>query len=448
MKKITKLFSILSLFLLVGVAAPLISSNKVSNVSAASDIPYPGNGRSGTLMFVNGKGEFFVRGVANLAIICKDSNGREAWSEQSDYRISGDDIRVVLPYYNGQGVTWSHFKICRYNPNMNPQTDGYSGCYNTSDWVGFSVMSPRGQNTMRVDGYDNDYLVISPFMDQNRSWGIAPDSHIYLDLSRFTGWENDEAKFAFYFACPEFNNSNAWGQSYYDGTYYTSFCWKVNGQDNPHLYECVVPSVNNNKLWNLVIALRFSKDTVSPSFESAWNTTGNLTFVKDTSESNIIAVTDWNSGEIDAENIITKASRLDFYGQYFMDTVVCSGSGDKDSTTEEMWNKVRYEYEHQLSRTYQGDIWTTVADKSTTASRIAQAMARYDYIVLYKTEYGHYDFINRKESPNKTVYEARLYLTEFANEDNVIIPILIIASISVLSLATLILIKKKKYNKK
>lgn len=440
MKKILKHLLFSTLLLGLFGAALAVKPAVSQSVEADSVNPYPSSGRSGTLMFVNGVGTYFKSGEADLAVCCLDSNSNYAWTDKCTYRVTGDTIRVMIPYLNGESHQWSKFKACRYNPSLDPKVNGDGGVYNETEFIYFSSFLQQ-QNTITISGYgEGNRINVSSVKSYISYYGIKSDTHIYLDLSSFTDWEKDDAKFAIYFAYPSVTDEKRWGQSYYNKVYYSSFCWKVNGQDNEHLYECVVPVVSDGNLWNMVIAARIDKSAESPNWDQRHNQTQDLVFTSSNHSANMIKVTGWGSAELSVS--IPKEDRLDFYGRYFNNTVVCSGSGESDATTSEMWNAVQYEYEHQLSKSFQGAIWLTTADKAGTL--IQQAMARYDYIVLYK-QYGHTDFINRAESPNKTVYESPV-VTIVSNETNnydFMLPLILIVTITSVSLTMLIVLKRK-----
>ena len=130
-----------------------------------------------------------------------------------------------------------------------------------------------------------------------------------------------------------------------------------------------------------------------------WNQTQNLSFNPSNHEANMIHVDDWGHAEYDTANVISKETRLEFYGRYFLNTVTCSETGAYDATTKAMWDAVENEYTHHLARLYQGDIW--MLDPEGKDTLIAQAVARYDCI-LFQKEYKHSDFINRGKSEGKT----------------------------------------------
>ena len=138
MKTKTKLLTLSFVASMIFGAAAFFGANSLRLAKADSINPYPRTGQSGTIMFVNGQGHYFNTGEADLAICCRDSSSNYAWSERVSYRVEPDILRVMIPYLNGNSHTWSQFKICRYNPSMNPQTDGDSGVYNETEFISFS----------------------------------------------------------------------------------------------------------------------------------------------------------------------------------------------------------------------------------------------------------------------------------------------------------------------
>lgn len=434
------LFAVLSL----GVTsfAMATSHSFIREVNADQGL-YSLNGYSGQLLFVNGSGTYFNPGDADLAIYCFNSESDYAWSDRVSYRISGDTIRVMVPYKNGASKTWSKFNVCRYNPSMNPASDGLSGVYNKTEDLYFSSFL-YNQNTITINGYNGDKITVAELKGATNYYGVKGDTHMYLDLKDFTDWEKEYAKFAVYFAYPQRNDEKRWSLSNSSEGYYTAFCWKVKGQyDNDHLYECIVPNIDskdNPTLWNMVIAVRFSPDKYSPDWDSFWNQTQDLKFTSSNNNANIISITDWGNGELNYT--VSRESRVGFYGTYFNNTVACSDSGDYDATTSDMWNAVKDEYVNHLSLTFRGDVWKSIGDKEGTI--IQQAMARYDYIVFYK-KYDHVDFMNRKDSPNKTIYSSSLINSSISNDSPfALVAITVVAITSVTLIGLLVFIKTKK----
>lgn len=437
MKTILKRLLFVTLSLGIIGAAPLLSSNSsFKEASADSTTLYPRNGNSGNILYVNGSSTYFNSGQADLAVYYFNSASDYAWSDKVSYRVFNDILRVMIPYKDGVSKTWSKYIVCRYNPSMDPATDGFAGVYNQTNDIEVSSML-YAHNTVNITGYDGDKMTYA--FSSNDYYGIKNENHMYLDLSGFTSWEEGDAKFAIYFACPSGANESRWSQAYSLEGYYASFCWKVNGQDNDHLYECIVPSIypSGTNLWNLVIAVRYNPVASQPGWDNVWNQTQNLSFNANNHNSNIIHINDWNNGQLDTTNKISEATRLEFYGRYFLNTVTCSGNGNSDATTSAMWNAVKDEYIYHLSRIYQGDVWTCTADSE--GSLIAQAMARYDYIVLYK-QYNHNDFINRQDSPNKTEYASMNTLLLNNNTNPIEWAIIaVILTFAILSLSFLII---------
>ena len=161
----------------------------------------------------------------------------------------------------------------------------------------------------------------------------------------------------------------------------------------------------------------------------------------------MIYINSSGDGEIHAEHAISKATRLNFYGQYILDTISCSGDGKSDVTTSEEWNAIKAEYKNHLSTDFQGDVWKTKADKS--GSTIEQAIYRYDYIVFYKL-YSHEDFMNRQD-PNSGYEpissELAFGIQSYADAKKSSIYIVIIAISSISALGLLVVVKRRKTQK-
>ena len=418
-----------------GSAAAVFNSNKqAASVEAAETTNYPRNGASGNLLYVNGSGTYFKSGEAKLAICCWD-NSTSAWSDAVDYRCFNDMLSVMIPYKDGQAKTWSYFKVCRYNPNMDPKVSGDYGVYNETDSISFGNMQ-YAQNTVNITGYGSGNRINYSWSTANY-YGIKAKEHIYLDLSGFTDWEQGDAKFALWFGAPSYFDESRWGTANSTGGYYSSFCWKVNGQDNDHLYECIVPAVNDLTIWNFVKAVRINPIAGEPNWDNKWNETQDLHFNSTNHTLNMIHVNGWNSAELDSENIISRETRMEFFGRYFINTIKCSGDGESDATTSNMWDALKYEYQSHLASNYQGDFWLAEADEDGTL--LEQAAVRYDYIVFYK-QYAHEDFVNRAESPNKSSRYLDVYYAEFDSMPSILI---VAISISIASVALILLLKAK-----
>ena len=440
MKKLFKLLFLLPL--IGGVFAFASNSNEkkeaiVSEVKADSIRPYPYSGGETSIIFVSGG----VFGETAHAAIYVWNNIGSAWSNKVDYTVDGA-YPVVLPPTNGQ--SWSKFIVARYNPALEPSVNGWDGAYNKTDDLQMSIFSARSQNTIYITGYDGNTLTVSDQLNVKYFYGVKGDTHFYLDLKDCSNWREANAKYAIYFA--HSNNiykKEDWSLSNSEGGYYLSFMWKVAGQDNENLYECIVPG-GSATLWNLVIAVRFNPVQGEPGWYNVWNQTADITFNSSNHEANMIYIDSSGNGSINPDHKISKDTRLNFYGQYLLDTVECSGTGESDATTSGQWNAIKAEYKNHLSTTFQGGVWSATADKA--GSTLAQAIYRYDYIVFYK-HYDHEDFINRAD-PNSGYVPISSGLAfgiesyADAKKSSIYIVIISVASISVLGL--LIVLKRKK----
>ena len=395
MRLFKKAAFLVSALALLATGVHFASSATPVETQADSTTSYPRNGQSGTMLYVNGQSKYFNTNEADLAIYCWNSSGG-AWSGKTSARLYGDLLPIAFPKQGDTSVTWSYFKICRYNPNLNPLVSGQDGVYNETEAISIGNLM-YAQNTFVITGYGEGNRINYQVTTSNQ-YGIGAEKHVYLDLSSFPSWEEGNAKFGIYFARPSFGWADGWGSSHItDNSYAVSFCWKVEGQDNPHLYEAIVPT--GSALWSMAIAVRFDPVATSPSWNNVWNQTQDLGFNADNQNANVIEVLDWNRGEFEATPI-SMASRVNFYGSYFLDTVTCSGTGAYDATTAAIWTKVADEYQYHLSRIFAGEVWKATA--SETGSLVEQAVARYDEIVFAK-KYNHADFMNRATSDGRVV---------------------------------------------
>ena len=438
MKKILKYLLLLPL---IGGAFSFISARKeAETVVATESDTYPRNGSSGTIFYATG----FNSDDCGVALYCFNSESDHTWSEVYDYICYGSYVRVMIPYQNDNPRTWAKFIVCTYYKNKNPHVDGWDGVKKQSVDISFSQFLYAANVIQNTGTNDQGKYTVSTA--NAKYYGIKSEERIYLDLSGFTGWESDDAKFALYFAHPVGNNSDGWSKANNIGnSYFSSFLWKVNGQDNDHLYEGIVPyQYDVATLWNSVKAFRYAPSASEPGNGEVWNQSQELHFTSDNHNKNLIRIDDWGHGEI--YSTISKEDRLEFFGKYFLNLIECSGHGNIDVTSLERWDMMEYEYVYHLARDYQGDVWKSNADEN--GSFIEKAMARYDYIVLYK-KYDHKDFINRAESPNKTVY-ANEYINgiqPLTTSKNLTIYIAIISVVAVSSIGLLVIVKRKKYQK-
>ena len=443
------IWSIVS-FLFVGVFLSLgFASNNASlikEVEAASERTYC-NGISGEVMYVSGPSSIF-NNENHLAVYFFNSESVNAWTERISNRINDGYFVVPVPYLNGQSTQWSKYIVTSYNPGMNPQTDGWSGVYKQSNNIEISSFRTYGQNVCQITGVGQDDKLSNMF-SYTYHYGVESQSHLYLDLTELPEWANDDAKLAMYFAFPNRESGSGWSSRYNEDhtDLEQSFCWKVHGQSNENLYECIAPKCYGKRvIWAMVIAVRLNSSAEYPSFDFAWNQTQDLNFKEANHEANIIRVTkngeSWSGGGyiLDPEYKIANDTRASFYGQYFLDTVACSGDGKTDATTDEMWSLVKDEYKRYLSTTVEGEVWKASAD--IEGSTLEKAMMRYDYIVFVK-EYAHEDFINRAESEGKISLVSIRDNTQNLEQYHYVIILVAVASITLIGTTTLILNKKR-----
>ena len=426
MKKITSFLFIATLFS-CGLTFAVQKTKKVEVAEAATVSPnYPSGGAPGSVVFIEA-GSYF--NDYDAVLYCWNTT-TNAFSAKSNYKVPGTNrIAVFLP----SGGTWNKFIVCRYYKDKDPLFDGWSGVEKQSPDYGFSETFIYGKNTISLN---SNFEIASAVYNGYTHYGAGSNERMYLDLSSFTDWENENAKFALYFANPMLSSGDAW----------SSMMTKVEGSENDHLYECTVPGVN--AVWNLVIPVRFDPQVQVPGWwnSGVWTQTNDIYFNDTNHNNNVLTISDWESGSVKSETI-TRNQRVEMYGQHFLDTVACSGNGDSDVTTSEQWESVKTQYQN-MHTDYQGDVWTTIANKDNEASKVAQAMARYDYILFYK-KYNHEDFINRGGSAYQTQYAASpISVLNNAENNSTSLMIAIIASVSLISVSTLIVVKKSRTKEK
>ena len=106
-----------------------------------------------------------------------------------------------------------------------------------------------------------------------------PYGEIYLDLTEFTDWEGDNAKFGFYI----FDNN--------DHKAFSNLAVSVPLQDHIYIasYELEFTPTN-------IIGVRFNSSCTTPNWDDKWSQTQNLAFY----QYGVIGVTDWGNGWSDA----------------------------------------------------------------------------------------------------------------------------------------------------
>ena len=281
--------------------------------------------------------------------------------------------------------------------------------------------------------------------------GIKSGSHMYLNTSDLTDWENNNAKFAINFSKSNINKGESWS-SEYNSTHTslsTTFCWKVNGSGNDHLYECIVPQYNGQDVyWSMVIGVRYNPVAASPSWSNVWNQTGDQFYNGDDRDCNMLWVNaasggGWSGGGyLRTDASISDDTRAGYYGTYFLSQITCSGSGSITSSSTN-WTNVKNEYKKHLSTSVEGKVWTSSG--SSTGTDLQKAMDRYDYIVFYKQYSGYDDFINRATSSGKShsIFVNRLF--NFNAKDASSIAVIVVVSVtSLAALGGYFFLRKKK----
>lgn len=300
------------------------------------------------------------------------------------------------------------------------------------------------------------YVSTSDATDNNYTYefnGIKSGSHMYLNTTDLTDWEQSNAKFGICFGKSNVNKADGWSSQY--NTAHTSlsqtFCWKVQGSGDSHLYECIVPQYNGQDVyWSMVIGVRFNSSATSLGWSNVWNQTGDQFYNGDDGDCNMLWVNAasggaWSGGGyIRSDKTISDDTRAGYYGTYFLNQITCSGSGSITSSSSN-WTNVKNEYKQHLSTAVEGKVWTAVG--ASTGSDLVKAMYRYDYIVFHKCYSGYDDFINRATSSGKSFSNPNVMSLLFAKNINTsLILVVIISVVGVAVIGGYFFYKKRKEN--
>ncbi len=317
-----------------------------------------------------------------------------------------------------------------------------SVCFKDGSWGTGSTASNYYCNNeyYKNDGYTYEFN------------GIKSGSHMYLSTQDFTDWEDKSAKFAINFQKSNINKGESWSCEYdvNHSSLSQTFCWKVKGSGNDHLYECIVPQYNGQDVyWSMVIGVRFNPAATTLSWgDNVWNQTGDQFYNGDDSNCNMLWVNaatggGWSGGGyLKTDASISDETRAGYYGTYFLSQITCeTGSVD----TPNNWTNVRNEYKQHLSTDVEGVVWLTSA--AITGTDLVKAMYRYDYIVRKYGTSTYSDFIDRKPGTNRT-YGFGLIFSSLNKDSNAVGLIVIISSIAtVAAFAGYFFYKKKKEDK-
>ena len=428
----------------IGVGATLSytkASKSVVETSAAKTGSF--SGKSGEVLYVNGTtGETSYFSDVGCAVYCFDSSNSttiNAWSEISTYRVYNDYIALVIPKFGDTEKTWDRFIIVRTKATSGTPSWDAGAVYNQTQDLEYNWFTDH--NCVQITGYSGDQMTYQ--FAYYTHYGIKSRSHVYVNVPANFNWHDAGAKFGIYFAHSDTYAGDGWGSAY-DPTHTTlsaSFLWEVNGHTNAtneKLYEAIVPQLNGvDVIWNLVIIARVNPSSSVPAFTN-WGQSADFYYNENKNNYNKFVVAGYNL-EPTVDTTITDATRANYYGQYFLDTVKCSGDGLSDKTTSAMWTSVKNEYKQHLSNDVQWIAYKATANEG--GSLIEQAMARYDYICFAK-HYNHEDFINRSSTGSGSAYagttlgasqtSALDVLVGSTNNSSTLIIVITIASLSVL----------------
>ena len=304
----------------------------------------------------------------------------------------------------------------------------------------------------------SDFVAITDFSQRDYGYtyefnGIKSGSHMYLSTTDLTGWEADSAKIGICFGKSNINGGQAWSSQYNTAHSLLSqtFCWKVQGSGDSHLYECIVPKYNGQDVyWSMVIGVRFSSSASSVGWSNVLNQTGDQFYNGDDSDCNMLWVNtatggNWTGGGyLRDDRSISDDTRASYYGTYFLSQITCSGSGSITSTSTN-WTNVKNEYKQHLSTEVEGKVWTSSA--AATGTDLVKAMYRYDYIVFHKGYSGYDDFINRATSSGKSFSNINISPLIFGKKVNeYLIPLIIVSLVGVTTIGGYFFYKRRKEN--
>lgn len=283
--------------------------------------------------------------------------------------------------------------------------------------------------------------------------GIKSGSHMYLNTTDLTGWEGSNAKIGICFGKSNINKADGWSSQYNiaHNALSTTFCWKVQGSGDSHLYECIVPQYNNQDVyWSMVIGVRFNSTATSLGWSNVWNQTGDQFYNGDDRDCNMLWVNTatggaWSGGGyLRTDRTISDDTRAGYYGTYFLSQITCSGAGFITSSSSN-WTNVKNEYKQHLSTAVEGKVWTSSG--AATGTDLVKAMYRYDYIVFFKQYSGYDDFINRATSDGKSFAKNTTPILGLnSKETSGAIIIIITSTVSIAAISGYFFLKKKKSN--
>lgn len=394
--------------------------------------------------------------------------------------------------------------------------DGYQlkDYFAEKDW--HIVIGPRHQEGLKRWGGDDpekysigeglEYIWenCDYYIGQKSALLNGVDGQTYLDLSEYTNWENDNAKFGFYY----FNDSNkGWS------------CDFATSSGFNHIYQA---EYSLDFIPTKMIAVRFNSEAQTLNWNDKWNQSANLDFYEFAvagvsgddntwsyamasvkfSDTNKVALDhlkrnttgnseNFNQGfplsagqefDIDFKNVAystfeiqsSLTSNFDItsvsgkvkvlvggiYALYFntdthslyITTVALAeadewsiaflGDGCASTKSKSNWDKFEEDFD-DLSDEAKEILKSEehVAHDAEVTGFIALAMQRYDFLVSNFA--GYNDYIGRCDSQHFSPYQSSA-LVASNGEDNTLMIVIVVTAVSLLAFTTLLVIKKRK----
>lgn len=209
-----------------------------------------------------------------------------------------------------------------------------------------------------------------------------PYGEIYLDLTEFTDWENDNAKFGFYF----FDNSHS---------AFSDLAVSVPLQDHIYIASYELDFTPTN-----MIGFRFNSSCTTPSTDDKWNQTQDLDFY----QYGVIGVTSWDNGWSDPLATV-KITR----GSEEIEVVLDNYKRNSEHKSEHYNDYIDLQINDEFVISYNSNSyhnWDCLSifddnfsyDESTSKIKVETTGTYSFYFKAYETEVVHHDvFISKPE---------------------------------------------------
>ena len=448
----------------------------------------------------------------------KNSDGLHPYSNVSGcehyfFAASSEDSGEIIINWKStladQKVAWSETEA--------EGEDGYQlkDYFAEKDW--HIVIGPRHQEGLKRWGGDDpekysigeglEYIWenCDYYIGQKSALLKGVDGQTYLDLSEYPTWENDNAKFGFYY----FNDSdNDWSCDFatfsgfnhiYQAEYSLDFIptkmiavrfnseaqtlnWgdKWNQSANLDFYEFAVAGVSgDDNTWSYEMAsVRFSENDKVALDHLKRNTAGNSenfnqgfpllanqefdidfknvtysTFeIHSSLTSNFDTTSVSGKVRVVVGGIYALYFNTDTHSLYITTVALAEadewsiaflGDGCASTKSKSNWDKFEDDYKHNLSDEAKEILKSEehVAHDAEVTGYIALAMQRYDFLV--SSFEGYNDYIGRCDSQHFSPYQSGALVIS-NGEDNTSMLVIIVAAVSLLAFTTLLVIKKRK----